>query len=432
MAVVRPFQGIVYDPQRVDPARVVAPPYDVITPNDRVHYYARDPRNVVRLIAGEVTPTDDAANNKYTRAAAFFGRWFDEGVLRREPDPCVYVYRQHFEDPADGRRRSRTGVLAVVRLERFGEGVFPHERTHARPKADQTSLTHAVDANLSPVFSLFTDPDHRVRALTREVEQGVPWLGITTEERERHEIWRVHDRARLRALARALEPSPLFIADGHHRYETALRYRDRQRREHPQAPPEAAFNFVLTLLVDATDPDLRILPTHRLLRDLSGFDPGRLLDWLARVHAAVRVPDRQAFLKALQEPVAAHRLGVALPDGGLLIVDLPRQPQVDPVAALDVSVLHRTILEPELGIHEGVLESERHLAYTRDPLLALDEVEGGRAQAAFLLRAPEVADVLAVARAGSMMPQKSTYFYPKPLSGIVFNPLDPQTRIEAA
>ena len=431
MATVRPFRGICYDPARVDLARVVAPPYDVITPAERVRYYRQDPRNVVRLIAGEVKPTDHPGDNKYTRAAAFFQAWLRDGVLRREPDPCLYVYRQRFADPVDGRLRARSGILGVVEIERFGEGVLPHERTHARPRADQTSLTEAVTANLSPVFALFEDARGEVRGLMAELERSAPRMTITTDGSERHEIWGVHDPEPVRRLARGLEPSPLFIADGHHRYETALKYRDRQRQRHPGSPREAAFNFVLMLLVDAADPDLLILPTHRLLRDLEGFDPTGLLARLGQRHRVTPVPDRGALLRALQEPVDGHRLAAALAGPRFALLDLDRRLPAGPVARLDVTALHDAVLAPELGLHEGVLESERHLSYSRDAGFVLDEVEGGRAQAAFLLRPPAVADVLAVARAGSVMPQKSTYFYPKPLSGIVFNPLAAGIRIEA-
>ena len=430
MATVRPFRGIAYDPERVPMDRVVAPPYDVITAPDRVRYYRQDPRNVVRLIAGEVKPTDHPEDNKYTRAAAFFQAWLREGVLRREAAACVYVYRQRFADPDGGAPRSRSGVLAVVRIEPFGEGILPHERTHAQPLADRTSLTQAVVANLSPVFALFEDPSGDTRRLMAEVEQGAPRMAITTDESERHEVWSLRDADRLRRLAGDLEPSRLFIADGHHRYQTALRYRDLQRREHPSAPPEAAFNFVLMLLVDAANPGLVILPTHRLLHDLEGFRPSEFLGRLERAHRVTAVADRQALLRALHEPASGHRIGLALPGPRLCLVEVAGRRSADPLARLDVTVLHDAILEPELDLQEGALEGERHLAYSRDAGFVLDEVDGGRAQAAFLLRPPGVADTLAVARAGSVMPQKSTYFYPKPLSGIVFNPLDPEIRIE--
>lgn len=407
----------------------MAPPYDVITPDDQRRYYAQDPRNVVRLIAGEVKPTDQPGDNKYSRAAAFFQEWLAEGILRREPGPCLFAYQQTFALPRSGEVRSRTGLLCLVELEPFGRGVLAHERTHARPKADRLSLTQAVEANLSPVFSLYEDPSGAIRRMVRSSESGNPRFTITTDGQEIHRVWCVGDEAQWRALAGALASSRLFIADGHHRYETALNFRDKQRLAHPEAPADAAFNYVLMLLVAAEDPGLVILPTHRALRDLDGFNPN---DLLARLRARYRLrhmEGRASLLEALDEPSAGHRIGIATA-AGLATLDIPRlRPGSNPVDALDVTVLHREILERELDLHEGVLENELHLTYSRDANLLLDRVAKGHAQAAFLLRPPGVRDVLAVARTGQVMPQKSTYFYPKPLSGIVFNPLRADIRI---
>ncbi len=401
---------------------MVAPPYDVITPEDQRRYYSQDPRNVVRLIAGEVKVTDHAGDSKYTRAAAFFDEWLRTGVLRRESSACFYVYRQTFPDPQDGRTRARVGILCVVELEPFGSGVLAHERTHARPKADRLSLTHAVSANLSPVFALYLDPAGALQGVLAAAMRGPARVSIAGEGEEQHALWCVRGEEHFKALAQALEPSPLFIADGHHRYETALNYRDRQRAAHPDAPADAAFNYVLMLLVNAEDPNLVILPTHRLLRDLPDFDSSALLVRLGRRHQVRSRNDLADLLQALHDPVAGHRVGVVLP-GRYATVDLARRQTTDPVAALDVSVLHGEVFEKELGLHEGILEEERHVAYSRDARFVLDQVERGLSQAAFLLRPPAVSDVLEVARSGCVMPQKSTYFYPKPLSGLVFNPL---------
>jgi uncharacterized protein (DUF1015 family) len=436
MAILRPFRGITYDPSRVDVSRVVAPPYDVITPKDQVRYYAQDPHNVVRLIAGEVRPTDSAEDNKYLRAAAFFRQWLAEGILRKESERSIYVYQHQFLDPTSGEQKSRLGLIGVVELQPFGSGVLPHEQTHARAKADRLSLTRAVQANLSPIFSLYEDPKSAVAAAIKPALQQPPQLSITTEDGDRHAISAVHGDERLRALSEALRETPLYIADGHHRYETALNFRDKMRLEHPEAPPDAAFNFVLMLLVDVTDPGLVILPTHRIVRDLPDFDGAQLVERLGEQHRAQRYPARTPFLEAMQQPTAAHRIGIIARNklaSGLIsaTVDLPRRPSSDPVSALDVSVLHDQILKGQLGLGDELVEEERHISYSRDLDTAFDRVESGAADAAFVLRPPAVADVVAVAKAGQVMPQKSTYFYPKPASGIVFNPLDPAIRIPA-
>ena len=440
MATVRPFQGIIYDPRRVDLGKVVAPPYDVISPEDRQRYYEQDPHNVVRLISGEVRPTDNAEDNKYLRAARFFADWQRDGILRRESEPAMYVYRHDFVDPTSGAARTRTGILAVVELEPFGSGILPHERTHARAKADRLSLTRAVGANLSPIFALYDDPKSAVTRTVTSITAGPPDLALTAEDGDQHTVWSTTTTQDFRDLASVLSRSRLYIADGHHRYETALNYRNKMRLEHPEAPPDAAFNYVLMLLVEVNDPGLTILPTHRIVHDLEGFDGERLIQALRAQYAVQDYPDRAALLTAMQAPIAAHRLGLALltplPLGGgsgrgpaYMTIDIPKAPTYDPVSGLDVSVLHREILQGELGLEDELVEEERHLSYSRDLVAVLDRVERGSAQAVFLLRPPAVSDVAAVAQAGQVMPQKSTYFYPKPASGIVFNPLDPGIRI---
>ncbi len=411
-------------------SRVVAPPYDVITPEDQQRYYRRDPRNVVRLIAGEVKASDHPGDSKYTRAAAFFRDWLSTGVLRRESNPCFYIYQQTFPDPASGERLARTGILCVVELEPFGTGVLAHERTHARPKADRLSLTQAVGANLSPVFALYRDPGGTVKRIISGAMTNPPRLQIHTDGVEEHTIWCRASGGDFGLLAEAFARSLLYIADGHHRYETALNFRDKQRAAHPEAPPNAAFNYVLTLLVDAEDSNLRILPTHRVLHEVEGFDGRALLDRLDKRGVVTRQPDLQRLVDWLRRDApGAHRFGVVLAGPQFAGLQIARANGSDAVSRLDVSVLHREVLEQELHLHEGELESERHLTYTRDADRAVRQVAKGVAQAAFLLRPPAVSDVLAVASSGAVMPQKSTHFYPKPLSGIVFNPLDPGIRI---
>jgi uncharacterized protein (DUF1015 family) len=429
VATVRPFQGILYDPEQVDLSRVLAPPYDVITPVDQRRYYQQDAHNVVRLIAGEVRPADTPEDNKYTRAAAFFQQWLGDGILRREASPVLYVYRHQFVDPVSGQTTVRHGLLGVAELEPFGRGVLPHEQTHARAKADRLSLTRAVEANLSPVFALYEDPRSAIGPLIAPVMSQPPRLSISGEGGEKHTVWSLDGTERFHELGEVFRASRLYIADGHHRYETALNFRDKQRLEHPQAPPEAAFNYVLVLLVDVRDPGLRILPTHRLLHDFGRFDPAILVTRLASRHTVTPRSDRASLMAAMQEPTPGHRIGIALPQIPSFTVDIERAEAADPVSRLDVSVLHDEILARELDLQRAEVEQERYLSYSRDVDALLDRVENGSAQAAFLLRPPAVSDVVEVAQAGRVMPQKSTYFFPKPASGIVFNPLAAGIRI---
>jgi len=428
VATVRPFQGILYDPKRVDLSQVVAPPYDVISPADQRRYYRQDPHNVVRLIAGEVHPTDTPEDNKYTRAAGFFQQWLADGILRREAGPGLYVYQHQFVDPINSQERVRRGLLGVVELEPFGSGVLPHEQTHARAKADRLSLTRAVVANLSPVFALYEDPASAVGPIINSAIAAPPRLSIRGEDGDHHTLWSITGAEQIHELAEVFSASRLYIADGHHRYETALNFRNKQRQDHPEASPDAAFNFVLMLLVDVADPGLTILPTHRLLHDFERFDAA-LVSRLGSRHRVTPRPDRAALLAAMQEPTTGHRIGIALTPTDYVTVDVEHAGAEDPVSRLDVSVLHQEILQRELGLEPAELESERYLSYSRDVGGLLDRVETGAGQAAFLLRPPAVSDVVEVARAGQVMPQKSTYFFPKPASGIVFNPLAAGIRI---
>jgi uncharacterized protein (DUF1015 family) len=427
LAGLRPFQAVLYNPQQVDLSRVVAPPYDVIGPADQRRYYEQDPHNVVRLIAGSVHPSDTPDDNKYTRAAAFFQDWLAKGVLRREASPRLYVYRHQFVDPISGESRSRLGIMGVVELEPFGRGVLPHEQTHARAKADRLSLTRAVIANLSPIFALYEDPQSAVAPIIAPALKDPPRLSITGEDGNHHTIWSLEGDRRFAQVAEIFNASTLYIADGHHRYETALNFRNYQRQQHPEAPTDAAFNYVLMLLVDVRDPGLTILPTHRILHDLDRFDSTELLRRLSARHHVVPRASLAHLLAAMQEPTLRHRIGIA--SATLYTVDIERPDAADPVSRLDVSVLHEEILQRELGLTPAELEQERYLTYSRDVDGVLSRVETGAAQAGFLLRPPAVRDVVEVARAGRVMPQKSTYFFPKPASGIVFNPLDATIRI---
>ncbi|HXN57085.1 MAG TPA: DUF1015 family protein, partial [Candidatus Angelobacter sp.] len=279
-----------------------------------------------------------------------------------------------------------------------------------------------------------------VRPIIEPAIAHLPLMSITGEDGDHHTIWPLEGGQRSAQLAEIFNTSTLYIADGHHRYETALNFRNFQRQQHPEAPPDAAFNYVLMLLVDVRDPGLTILPTHRVLHDLAGFDATQLLRRLSEQYRVVPRGSRDDLLAAMQDKRPSpsgggqgggSRIGLALPPTSYYTVDIDDGEAADPVSQLDVSVLHREILGRLLGLQQAEVEEERYLSYSRDVEAVLMRVEAGSAQAAFLLRPPAVQDVVEVAQAGQVMPQKSTYFFPKPASGIVFNPLDAAIRIGA-
>ena len=399
MAVVTAFRAVRYDPAHVgDLGAVVAPPYDVISTAQQDALYARSPWNVVRLILPREPERAEAA-------AATLRAWMAAGVLAVDAEPALYFYSQEFSLP-DGSRHRRDGVLCRLGLEEFSSGVVrPHERTFPGPKKDRLALLRATGAYLSPIFGLYARPGERLRDVAGIA--GAPLVEIAEEHGERHRLWRVTDPAAVARVTSMLAPETIFIADGHHRYETGLAY----RRERGAAGPDS----ILACISNMEEEGLVVLPTHRLVRVPLRLEPG-------------------AFEARLREGFAVEALGAgaARPEGAIDVVLPDRRLRVRPreatrtrladlppsVRALDVAVLHGAILAPILGIEPGQLE------FTRDDAEALEAVASGRSTAAFLLNPPSVAAVRAVCLAGELMPEKSTYFYPKLASGLVFDLVD--------
>ena len=441
MANLRPFHGVLYNQESVGNIRdVVGPPYDVIDTGAQKALYARHPHNVIRLELGLDQPGDGPSENRYTRAAQHLQAWLEKDVLRRDPQPAIYPcmidYRVPGQDAGQGRGVLK-GFLAVMELEEFGAGrVLPHENTRAAAKNDRFRLLDACHANFSPIFSLFSDPENRIfMSIEKAIGSQKPRIDFEDDEGFRQRLWAITDPERLRNLAAALKPKPLFIADGHHRYETALAYR-KLRRE--QAGCGAAGSWqpwdgVLMLCASLEDPGLTVLPTHRVLkRPLAGMNDIR--EKLRDAFSIEEIP-----FAAETEPEARARFVHSLRQKGLLgqafgltLKDVPRYfvlalrshaqaaHVTSPRDGLDVSVLHAQILTP-LSVPEL---SEDTVLYTKDDDEALDLVRGGEAEAAFLLNPTKVAEVSAVASAGERMPHKSTYFFPKPLTGLVMHVME--------
>ena len=412
MADVQPFRALHYDRDRVGGLEaVVAPPYDVIDAAERSTLVARSPNNVVEIDLPQ-------GDEPYAHAAAVFQRWQDEGVLVRDDTPALWALEQDYTGP-DERRRTRHGFFARVKVEDYGPGrIRPHERTHPGPKEDRLRLTRATHANLSPIFSLYDDPAGAAwRALAPHLS-GRPWAEVTDEDGTTHRLWRVADPAAGQAVRVALAGTELLIADGHHRYETA-------RVHHA----EGGAGHVLMCLVALQDPGLTVFPTHRLLTTLDGPRRESLRDTIERDFEAAEVADggleptgdgpvRMGYLDA------HHRrpLMLTLRDPAIAAAALPDKPA--PYRELDTAVLEALVLRGALGMSEDDISHMHGLDYARDTEQARGRVASGAAQAAFFMRGTPVAQVRAVAAAGESMPPKSTYFFPKVLTGMVFNLLD--------
>ncbi|MFH0909972.1 MAG: DUF1015 domain-containing protein [Planctomycetota bacterium] len=431
MARLSGFDGWRYNPERVDPARVIAPPYDVIGPEEQAVLYARDPRNVVRLILGREYPGDNDANNRHTRAAAHLAAWREEGLLFHDK-PAVYLCEQTFSH--EGETRTRRSLFSRVLLEEFGKGdVFPHERTLAAPKADRRKLMRACSADLSPVFGLLSDDDG---AFLRALEKAVDWqptLTTLSDDGSRTRFWVIDHADKVAALSRLAEPRKIYIADGHHRYETALAFRDEYREALKAAreplPPmgELSSDWVLMACVPLSDPGLAIFPTHRLIHGVAGFDGVRLLKACGKSFS-VEPLDEEGLRKALAAPGGPAVFGLALgeklyfvtlKDPAVMDARAPDKPE--PWRRLDLAVLHLLILEDILKIDEEKLLQKENVRYERDfgETLRL-AAEDPSVQCAFLVRPNTMDEVRAVSHAGEVMPQKSTYFFPKFPSGLVF------------
>jgi uncharacterized protein (DUF1015 family) len=433
---IRPFRALRYDPATIaDPALVVAPPYDVIDAAQEARLLARHPANVVRLDKpGE--QAGDEADDRYRRAARTLAGWRSDGTLHKDPHPSIYVYEQAYPVPGTDVSRTQRGFFARLRLQAFDEGaVLPHERTMSGPKEDRYKLLRATGVNTSPVVGLYDDPAGAGRSVLDAVTARAADVALTDEDDVHHRLWVVSadgDAAEVVApLLAAASRGPVTIADGHHRYETALRYRDERRmsRSCEEDPP---FDYILTLFIDAAGEPLTVLPTHRIVRGLGDDGAASLLDRLDTLFEVRRGVGRTALRERFDAAGLARggdgRFGLWTRAGGALLTArrdafeelLPAGGAA--LRSLDVTLLGAAL--EHLAAIDGDAVAAGAIEYTKAAGDAIERVEAGLdgADAAFLLEPTPVAAVLAVAADGDVMPQKSTYFYPKALTGLVINP----------
>lgn len=439
MADVRALPGIRYTSG--DLAALVTPPYDVISPEAQARYYERHPENIIRLELGRDEPGDDTLDNRYTRAAVTFAEWRLQGILAQDA-PSLYLYEQRFT--AQGRDYTRLSLLARVRLEPWeARVILPHERTLSKPKDDRLKLYRACAANLSPIMALYDDPHNELAETFAEVRRTAPLADFTDETGESHRLWLVPGAETALEIATFFRERQLYIADGHHRYETGLAYRDEVASARKELLEDDPANFTLMALSAVEDPGLLVLPTHRLLRDLS---VGSLtaLDERLRGHFTVTPLAREVDGAALMEDLAAaSQMGsqtafvLVRPDDALLLTlhDEGRKAMAHLDGAhagaseawrrLDLAVLHELVFNRALGVTDEQVRAGEHVSYTRDTSVAVQSVRERKdgAQLAVLVNATPPAAIRDVARAGDRMPQKSTYFYPKLITGLVINPL---------
>jgi uncharacterized protein (DUF1015 family) len=406
VADVRPFRALGYAAAAGPLGALVSPPYDVISPEERRALMAASPYNAVRLILPEVD---------YEEVASLIASWTEQGVLERAAEPILIAWTQGFTLD-DGVPRERRTILGAVGLEPYERRVVrPHERTHAGPKEDRLRLTRAVRTNLSPVFGLYPDPEGAAWAAIAPAVQGRPDGEVTDPDGTVHRLWRVSDPAAIASVAEAMRDRWILIADGHHRYETALAYQAERRAEEGDASGDAPWNRVLMGLTALDDPGLVVLPTHRVLT--------RWPEGAEGAFAVRPVADLDELCRVLDEaPPDAPAFGLLRP-GEASVLTGARAEDATPGQRLDVATLEREILIPHLGADQAALAHDGVLSYTKDIAEAQALVQSGAAAAALILRPIPKPDVAAVAEAGETMPQKSTYFFPKLLTGVAFHPL---------
>ena len=423
MVEIRAFRALRYAPSRArSSSEVIAPPYDVIEAAELGRLWERNPHNVVRLIlpAGDLPPSQ--RERGYPLAPKRLRAWKEARVLAPDSQPSLYLYQQQFRLPT-GEARSRQGFFALARLTEWGEGIYRHELTLPGPVYDRLRLLEACQANLSSVFGLYSDPQQEVVPLLAERTEGrAPVFEAVDDLGVWHGLWQVADPEAVRRVAALMRERPVVVADGHHRYTAALQYRNRQRPVHVDAP-EAPWDYVLFYLGAFEDPGLAILPTHQVLHGLPGFAPEQ---FVAGMRAHFTVHEEPAFGALLErlarlEGAPGVALGAVVQGNRYCLLEAARPTApVAPEEGLDVSVLRRWAVEPLLRQHGADSRLEEHLWYTHDASTAAAQVSMRQANVAFVLRPTPLEQVRSVALSRRVMPQKSTYFYPKLLSGLVF------------
>ncbi|MBI3315788.1 MAG: DUF1015 domain-containing protein [Candidatus Omnitrophica bacterium] len=425
MPEIRAFCGWRYNPEKItDLSKVLAPPYDVISKKEQAALHRRDPHNVVRLILGEEQKKDTVKDNRYTRARRFLTEWMTGRVLVQDEEPCLYVYAQDYRE---GRKKvMRLGFIAAMKLDE--RAVLKHENTLASPKRDRLALLHEVRTNLSPVFGLFEDPSSAVQRLLKKTLGLKPFVDIFLSG-VRHRVFVESRPEVVRAVCGHMRSKPMFIADGHHRFEVACQFKNLMRSKFPDAP-NAGWEYVMTYFSDCLHNPFVIYPTHRLIRIARSLKSP--LEALRRHGELKKVKNLEAVLTTLGKPLAGRGkknrtpFGIFTRKDGFHIFTLDRGDAVlhsgHPVDKLDVAVLHQRVLEPCFGIK--AVGKSRAIDFTRDAQEACSRVKSGEFSLAVFLRATSLEEMIEVSKKGMKMPQKSTYFYPKLLSGLVFHRLE--------
>jgi uncharacterized protein (DUF1015 family) len=439
MAHIAPFRALRYDPARVDLSKVVTEPYDKITPEMQERYYAASPHNLVRIILGKREAADHAGKNTYTRAAAYFRDWRRQGIFLQDAQPSIYSYTEHFTVPEGSKELERRGFIALGRLEDYSDKVvFRHEETLTKPKADRLDLLRATRAHFGQLFMLYSDPAEEIASLL--TSEAAPEIDTRDEYGVRHQVSKISDPGLVDLVRSKMRDKQLIIADGHHRYETALNYRNERNSTADTAPGPVSlsvippYEMVMMTFVNMDSPGLLILPTHRVAHGLAAFSAEELRQKAGKYFSVEEVDPSVDAARATGILREAGRAGTALmavTADRVFLLDTPKSVGSNFFSglsirqqALDLVQLHKCLLEAGLGISEEAIRNQQNISYVRDAGEAMARVRSGGANVAFLMNPVRMRQVRDMAFAGEVLPQKSTDFYPKLLSGLTIYALE--------
>jgi uncharacterized protein (DUF1015 family) len=443
VAHIAPFRGIIYNSRIIkNLSQVVTPPYDIINPEDQERFYQAHPHNIIRLDFGKDFPGDTHEDNRYTRAARTLKIWQKDQLLIQDQVPAIYLYKINFPVPGQGIR-IRTGFISLLGLEPFDSGkVRPHEMTFSSFKRDRYQLFRNCQMQFCPIFSFYIDPEGRILSLLGDQALQEPFIDFVDQESIRHQLWRVSDPSTLRNIRDTFADKTVYIADGHHRYETSLAFQSDMQKEHPELDETAAFNYTLMFLCPMEDPGLTIFPVHRALNRVSEINIQGLEQKLARYFTVEKIPFApenkkqitREFLSRLEnQGLKFHAFGLCIFQSSCFyILTLKKEclegdwgQDLNPLLRrLDVVILSRLVFQNILGMQREELDQEKIIEYRHDSLEILQRVEKGQSKMGFILNPTPIEQVRRIAEASLVMPRKSTYFYPKTLTGLVMNPLN--------
>ncbi len=445
MIEIKPFKGIIYNNDKVSLNDVATPPYDIISPEEQENFYKKSEYNIIRLIVGKNEPGDNEFNNKYTRSADYLKDWLNQEIFLTSNGPAVYIYEQEYEIKKE--KKKRIGFIALLKLEDFESGkVLPHEKTFPKTKVDRLNLLKTCKANYSQIFSLYSDSEGKIDNILRQFPNDESTIQVTDKDGVNHVLRPIFDEKIIKEIAQLMKDKTIFIADGHHRYETALSFRNNMREQANSYSGDEGFNYVMMMFINMDDKGLSILPVHRVIKDIPPLDENEILekvsDFFKIESFEFNKSNKEEVTGILNQRLSAkfgksHAFGMYLGTNKYHLLTLKDENIINEIVLtehssdwkkLDVTILHSLLIDKIIGVKSKNLIKHKSIKFTPDENEALELVDKGGYKIAFLVNPTKIEEIRDVASNREKMPQKSTYFYPKLLTGMVINKHEKQTR----